>query len=59
MIFPIHVENDEIISCAFASVVNDYYYVNIHIKEDDHYKIINKYIKKSGNSFVEVEGGSS
>lgn len=47
MIFPIHVENDEIISCAFASVVNDYYYVNIHIKEDDHYKIINKYIKKA------------
>ena len=59
MIFPIHVENDEIISCAFASVVNDYYYVNIHIKEDDHYKIINKYIKKSGNSFVEVEGGQA
>lgn len=59
MIFPIHVENDEIISCAFASVINDYYYVNIHIKEDDHYKIINKYIKKSGNCFVDVKGGQA
>lgn len=55
MIFPIEVRNKEIVSCAFASVINDYYYINIHVKEDDHYRIINKYVKKSGQEFVELK----
>lgn len=55
MIFPIEVRNKEIVSCAFASVINDYYYINIHVKEDDHYRIINKYVKKSDQEFVELK----
>ena len=58
MIFPIEVKNKEIVSCAFASVINDYYYINIHVKEDDHYRIVNKYVKKSGQEFIELESKS-
>lgn len=44
MVFPLRVEHGEIVDCAFASVTNDEYYINIHEKQENgDYKISNYY----------------
>jgi len=46
MIFPLRYENNEIVDCAFASVNDDSYYLNIHMKQPDgSYKITNDFFK--------------
>lgn len=55
MIFPIEVDGNEIVSCAFASCRSDKYYINIHKKENDYYKIINKVFYKDGKRYIEDE----
>lgn len=52
MIFPLREDNGEIIDCAFASVVGDAYYINIHERNDltGIYTIQNKRFKITGNN---------
>lgn len=46
MIFPLKVENGEIIDCAFASVSDEMYYINIHERQKNgSYLITNKYYR--------------
>ena len=53
MIFPLEVDNGEIVSCAFASCKDNKYYVNIHECTGTGYNIINKVFSKNGNNYVE------
>lgn len=46
MIFPLRTENKEIIDCAFVSVTDNEYYVNVHEKQKNgRYRITNRYWK--------------
>ena len=46
MIFPLKTESGEIVDCVFASVNDDEYYINAHIKQKNgQYKITNRYWK--------------
>lgn len=67
MIFPLRLEHNEVVDCAFASVTNDEYYINVHEKQENgKYKISNYYYtitsadgkttakkQKKGNGVVE------
>lgn len=45
MVFPLRVEDGEIVDCMFASVQSGVYYINIHEKQKNgKYKITNKYV---------------
>lgn len=57
MIFPIRVENGNIIDCAFGSKIGkNSYYVNIHeLQVDGRYKILNKYFTISNDKKIHVE----
>ena len=58
MIFPLRMENKEIVDCAFASVESESdYYLNIHEKQPDgSYKITNDFFEcKNGGSKTPVQ----
>lgn len=58
MVFPLRVENGEIVDCVFASVVNKQYYINVHEKQDSgRYKISNYYYSfdSSANDFIKKD----
>lgn len=55
MCFPLRVEHNEVVDCAFASVTDDEYYINIHEKQENgEYKISNYYytITTAGNKQI-------
>lgn len=55
MIFPLRVENGEIVDCAFASVVGDEYYINLHEKTNaGNYRISNYYVRINTSNEVEM-----
>lgn len=57
MIYPLSWDNGEITECAFASEKTlggkRYIYLNLHLKEKGHYKIVNKLFEKSKNGKLE------
>ena len=54
MVFPLAVENGEVTSCAFASVQDQYYYINIHeAQPNGSYKVTNTYWKIIGQGSAE------
>lgn len=57
MIFPLRIENGNIIDCAFGSKIGeDSYYVNIHeLQKNGKYKIMNKYFTISKDKKIVVE----
>lgn len=60
MIFPLRVENGNIVSCAFGSKIGvNSYYVNIHdLQKNGSYKILNKYFTISNDKKIVVQQAS-
>lgn len=54
MIFPLRMDNGDIVDVAFVSVVNDEYYFNIHKLVKGRYEITNRFFKYVDRDLVEV-----
>lgn len=58
MIYPLKVENGEVVNCAFAWMVGDKYFVSIHEKTGEVYKIQNRFFfEDDGNIVIEKVKG--
>ena len=59
MIFPLRWKKGEIIDCAFASVLETgtqkQFYINIHVKEGNRYRVENKIIVANNLSSLILE----
>lgn len=56
MIFPLRVDNGEIVDCAFASVKGDRYYINIHRREPSgSYTVENRMFRKTADGYADLE----